>query len=524
MQTQNNKERPKYNNVGSHSSRQARNIGIVMALTLLSKVFGFTRDMVLAYFYGASNVSDAYLISLTIPEFVFSLVIQAIAVGFIPIFVEIFHDSGKKAANKFTNQVLTLLYFCAAIIVILLNLFPRVFVSLFATGFDKSTVNLTIEFIRITCITLFFKGTVSVLSAYCQATGEFTKPALIGLPLDIIVIISIYLSYRTNTLVLAYGTVAAYASQIIVLAPHCIKQGYRPQVVISKNDRYIKRMIVLFLPVTIGVGANQINILVDRTLASTVAVGGITALNYANKIDLIMENVIVLSIAGVMYPAFATLATKKDYKGIGQSLHSTLDTVMLVMLPITIGTIVFARQIVSFLFSRGAFDTTAEEMTALAMVGYSAGIIGVSFRAILTRVFYSLQDVKTPVVNSAISVAINIILNLILSKYMGIGGLALASSIASLSCALLLLAKLKKEIHFSSRIVFKNGVRILIVSIIMGVISHYAYQILIMKVNYIIALFISVLIGILVYAVMAITLKLPGVLEAVDIVKQKLHR
>ena len=513
-----------YTESGDVQSRQARNIGIVMTLTLLSKIFGFARDMILAYFYGATNVSDAYLISLTIPEFVFSLVIQAIAVGFIPIFVEIMHNEGDEHANRFTNQVLTVLYLCGVGVLIILNAFPKQIVSLFATGFDEGTMALTAEFVRITAIALFFKGTVSVLSAFCQAKGEFIRPALVGLPLDIITIIAIYISHKTNTIVLAYGTVIASASQVFVIAPYCYKQGYRPKVAISRHDPYIKKMIALFLPVIIGVGANQINILVDRTLASTIALGGISALNYANKIDNVMENVIVLSIAGVMYPAFSTMATKKDYKGLGSSIQTTLDEIMLVMFPITVGAMVFAEPIIVLLFSRGAFDMTAVSMTSWAMVGYSVGMIGVSFRAILTRAFYSLQDVKTPVVNSAISVGINIVLNLILSKLLGIGGLALASSIASLSCAFLMLVQLKRRIHFRYRHVLLNGIKILAVSIVMGAIAYLSFGLLKSHLHQTVSLIICVLIGVLVYICQALLFKLPGTTGIVSLVKRKLHR
>ena len=216
-----------------------------------------------------------------------------------------------------------------------------------------------------------------------------------------------------------------------------------------------------------------------------------------------MENVIVLSIAGVIYPAFSALATRKDYKGLGNSIQTTLDEIMLVMVPITVGAMFFAEPIIVFLFSRGAFDMTAVSMTSWAMVGYSVGMIGVSFRAILTMAIYSLQDVKTPVINSAISVGINIFLNLILSRFLGIGGLALASSIASLSCAFMMLIQLKKKIHFSYRRVLLNGIKILAVAIVMGAIAYLSFALFKSHLHQTVALIICVVIGMIVYAFQA---------------------
>ena len=494
-----------------------------MVLTLLSKFFGFARDIVLANFYGATNVSDAFFISLTIPELAYSLVAQAIAVGFIPIFIEIMHHEGEDKANDFTNKVLTMAYFFSAFLLIIANLFPKEITSFFARGFDEPTISLTSDFIKITTLSLFLKGTSSVLCSYCQAKGEFTRPALIGLPYDIIIIISIYISYKFNVLFLAYGTVFAYASQIFLTIPYCYKSGYRQKLTFNRHDTNIKKIIALFLPVMLGVGANQINIFVDRMLASTIAVGGISALNYANKIGNVMENIIVLSIASVMYPVFSSSAVKNDYKSLTYHLQVTLDTIMLLIIPITVISIVFAEPIITFLFSRGAFDMNAVELTTSAMIYYSVGMIGVSFRVILTRAFYALRDVKTPVVNATIAVIINVVLNFYLSKYMGIGGLALASSIASLSCSLLMLLELIRRIGFNCQLVILHGIKTFITSGIMGAIIALVYRLLINnEFNYIWALCLSVTLGIIIYIGLALLFQLPGTGIFVKIVRDKL--
>ena len=510
----------KTNTDANHTSIAcARNISIVIFITLLSKCFGFLRDMVLAYFYGATNVSDAYLISLTIPEFLFNIVTQAIAVGFIPIFMEISHKENEQKANQFTNQVLSILYLSGTFVFLMIHLFPRVFILFFAKGFDEPTIALTTEFVRITAAAIFFKGTSSVLSAYCHAKGEFTRPALIGLPLDIIVILSIYLGYVFHSVVLAYGTVLAYASQLLFVGPFCLKKGFRLRFFLSLHDPYTKKMIALFLPLLLGVGANQINILVDRTLASTISTGAISALNYANKIDNIMENVIVLSIAGVMYPVYSSFAAKKDYSSLGGSLQSTLDEVLLLMLPITIGSILFARPIVALLFGHGVFDGEAIQKTSMAMIGYSLGMVGVSYRAILTRAFYSLQDVKTPVINSAISVVINIILNLILSRYFQIFGLALASSIASITCSSLMLFQLRRTLPIHFRRLTMSFLKILVVSLFAGTLAFLTFHVFKRMIHIYASMFLSVVISALFYWALAFVLHLPGISGISDLLK-----
>lgn len=429
-------------------------ISAVIILTFLSKLFGFVRDMVLAYFYGATNLSDAYLVSLTIPEFAFSLITQAIAVGFIPIYTDIIHKLDSIQSHRFVDKVVSIIIFFCAGLILLLNIFPGVFVKLFATGFDEETIAITENFIRITSVAMIFKGLVSVFSAYAQANGEFVRPAIVGMPMDIVVIVSIVVSFYTHNIILAFGALLGYASQFLVLLPYVIKSGYRFHITIHFHDEHIKRMLALFLPVIISVGANQINVLVDRTLASQVAVGGISALNYANKVDNIMENVIVLSIASVMYPTFSKLAAQQDYHRLKGSVSQTLERIACVIAPISVVCFFFAEEIITILFGRGVFDEDAVLLTSSAMQFYSIGMIGVSFRAILIRAFYAIGNIKIPTINSCVSIVINIILNFILSRFMGLKGLALATSISSLVCALLLYVQLNIKLGATHHLKF----------------------------------------------------------------------
>lgn len=507
-------------NTAEIAEKATKSLGIVVIFAFISKLLGFARDIVLAYFYGAGNVSDAYLVSLTIPEFLFSLVIQAIAIGFIPIYTKIVQKEGKKKGNEFTSQVLTILYILAVIVVVFVNLFPSAIVSLFANGFDGETREIAVSFIQITTATIFFKGTVSVLSAYCQANGEFNRPSLVGIPLDIVTIVSIYISFKYLVIWLAYGTVIAYASQLLVLVPYCIRKKYFYQFKLKK-DPYIKQILLLFLPVMLSVGANQINVLIDKSIASTVASGGISALNYANKVDNMMENIIVLSIAGAMFPVFSNYGAKKEYENLSLVLRKTLDLVSYLILPITVGAIIFAKPLIELLFKYGAFDGVALEMTYLSMVGYSIGMIGVSYRAILTRFYYALDDIKRPTINAVISIFINIVLDITLSRIMGLMGLAVASSISSLVCSVLLIIGLKEKIEFSYRKFLFGLIKIIIVSALMGGICYCGNILLINYLSDICSMGIMIIFGVIFYLSISIIFKIPGYEDLKEIVLRK---
>ena len=490
----------------------------VTIFTLLSKVFGFVRDMVLAYFFGASAVSDVFMLSNTIPEFIFSFVIQAIAVGYIPIFSDILLNKGKEEADLFTNKLLTCSYLMCSFVVILVNMFPEVIINIFGTGFDNETTKLAISFIRITIFLMYFKLTISIYSAYAQANDEFVRPAMNGIIYDIVLILFIWISAIShNNILLAFGLVFAGIMQVVLFIPFLHKKGFKNHFILNCFDKNIKSVIKLFIPVSVGVGINQINVLVDRTLASTLVVGGITMLNYANKITFIMDNVISMSIVSVLYPTLSKFYSLKDMDNFNKSMISGLVNIMIFIIPFTFGNIIFSKEIVQILFGHGAFDNNAVVLTSGVMQLYSIGMIAVSFRSLLTRAFYSMHDVTTPVKNSCISLVINIFLNIILSMLLGLKGLALATSISSIICCLLLMRSIKRKISsFKFKNIFKNFIKILMSSVVMGICVVILYNFFLSIVHYFIAMIFSTLIGINIYLLLIYFLKVDNCKILVD--------
>lgn len=403
----------------------------VMLITILSKCFGFGRDMILAYFFGASNITDAYFIAQTIPEFLFSIVVQTIAVGFIPVYIDIMHKQSSQKAAQFSTQVLFGSWILCVGLVIFVNFFTSQIVSIFASNFSAQAAQTAILFVKITVLAMFFRITTNVVSASLQANNNFIFPAAIGLPFDIVVIISVIIAAFTSPVILAWGLVVAAAIQVVFLLPQFLKNlSFDFSQLFPLFTPSVKKMCALFLPVALGVSANQINILVDRTLASGVQ-GGISALNYANKTNNVVENIIILSLAMVMFPTFAAYVSKKDFKSFITSVAKSINIVIFTMLPCSAFFIIFAPDIIKVLFGHGVFDASSVAQTSSVMRFYAIGLLGISVSIIFTRALYAVQKVKWVSITACFSVALNVILNLILSRMMGIKGLALATSIAS---------------------------------------------------------------------------------------------
>jgi putative peptidoglycan lipid II flippase len=339
--------------------------------------------------------------------------------------------------------------------------------------------------------------------------------------MNLVTIISIVISTKTDVHVLAIGSVLATVSQFLLLIPCVRKTGYRYQLVLNLKDEYIKTMVIIALPVIAGQSVNQINVLVDRTLASGIAVGGISALNYANRLNVFVQGLFVASISTVLYPMISKMAAEDNMNGLKSSISEAISIINLLVIPATIGAMIFSKEIVTLLFGRGAFTPEAIDMTGGALFYYSIGMIAFGLRDILSRAFYALQDTKTPMINATIAVVINIILNIVLSKYLGIGGLALATSIAAIVGTLLLFITLRRKIGgFGLKEITKSFIKICIASILMGFIALGSFNFFSQNIRENLALILSIGVGALAYAILIYFMRIPEVERSIVSVKE----
>lgn len=497
---------------------------LIMLITIFSKILGFGRDITLSYFYGASDISDAYLIALTIPSVIFGFIGTGLSTAYIPIYSKIEKEFNSEEGNRYTNNLINIILFITAGVFILGIIFTEPIVKMFATGFEGTTLQLAVDFTKISLIGMFFTGLISIFSGFLQIKENYLIPAIIGFPLNVLIILSIFLSSSGNLLLLSIGTAVATASQLILMIPYIRKKGFKYRFILSFKDKSMTNMIYIALPVIIGTSVNQINILVDRTIASSLVVGGISALNYANKLNLFIQGIFVTSILSVMYPMISKMVAEGNFEGLKKTLSEAIILISVFVLPATIGAMIFAEQVVVLLFGRGAFDQQAILMTADVLFFCSIGMTGYGLRDILARAFYSLQDTKTPMLNATIGVVINIVLNIILSQYMGIGGLALATSIAAIFTTVLMFISLRKKIGpFGMKQISISFSKILFASLIMGVFAKLSFIYLSSSINSNISLVIAIVVGAVSYFVIIYFSKIKDFDVIVNALREKMN-
>ena len=153
---------------------------LIMLIAIVSKIFGFARELTLAYFYGTSGVSDAYLVSITIPSVIFGFIAAGLVAGYIPMYSRIRHDDGERVANRFTSNLVNILIVLCSIMIIIGLLFTDQIVKIFAVGFTGETLALAVSFTNISLLAIYFTGVITIYSGYLQIKGNYVIPALIG--------------------------------------------------------------------------------------------------------------------------------------------------------------------------------------------------------------------------------------------------------------------------------------------------------------------------------------------------------
>ena len=442
-------------------SRTAKNAVIIMVATLLSRVLGFLRETILANFYGTSMVADVFVLTFNIPGLIISIVGSVIYMMYIPMYYDTRDRLGEDEALKFTNNILNILSVFSIIVSILGIIFAGEIIKIFAIGFTGEKFNLAVQFLRIMMFGVLFLSLNKIQSSFLQVKESYLPASIVGVVYNIVIIIAIFISVKLGSYYLAIGALVGLFIQVLLLLPCMYKRGYRYSFYMNIKDESIIKMIKLSIPMMMGVAMSQLNVYVDKALASTLGDGKLAALNYASRLNDFVVALFVTSLITVIYPKLSQFVNNKDTINFKKIIVKSSNCIILVRV----------------LLERGSFSAESTAMTSNALKLYAIGIIGYAVKEILSRGFYSLGDTKTPMINSSISVIINIILDLIFIKPFSYMGLAMATSISYMVTVVLMFFSLRKKVgSFNGSAVVSTFLRSLIGAIVMSIVVILIYN------------------------------------------------
>lgn len=476
----------------------------MMAITLIGKIMGMLRDILFAANYGTTSIeANAFLTASRIPRLFFdAMFASSISSSFIPIFNEYLKKKSKKDAYDFSSNFISIVFLITTILSIVGCLFAKPIVNIIAGGFDNNTSILCSKLLIILFPMLIFTGVAYSFTGILQSLDEFTIPAAMSIVSNgIIIFYILILNQKYGVFGLAITYLIGWIMQAVIQVPSLIKKEYKYKFRIDFKDKGIKKVGLLMLPVMISTWIQPINIAINTKFASNLN-GGVASLEYANNLYTIIAGVFVLSVANVIFPQLSRLTADNNSDEFGNTLGTTLKSVLFLLIPMMVGLIVLANPIVRIVYQRGQFGAESTQTTAIALKYFSLGMLGFGMQNILSRGFYAIQDGKTPLITGIISIVCNLVLSIILVKYMQIGGLALASSISSLISGIILLIPMQKKLKtIVTKSVIMDIIKMVLSALAMAIIVFYSKSFL-ANINQIIMIVISVILGVCVYIVL----------------------
>ncbi|NVK18513.1 MAG: murein biosynthesis integral membrane protein MurJ [Methylocystaceae bacterium] len=432
-----------------------RSIATVGGYTMLSRILGFARDILVAAILGAGPVADAFFIAFKFPNVFRRLFAEgAFNAAFVPLFASKMEGDGADTAKEFAEKAFAFLFWILLGLLIVMELSMPWAMQIFAPGFmdEPEKFDLAVYLTRITFPYLLFISLVSLMAGVLNSLNKFAAAAATPVLLNICLIGAIlgltpYL--ETPGHALAWGVFAAGVVQFIWLFWNCVKNNMTLRLRLMRWDEDVKLMVKRIIPGALGAGIYQVNLLVDMMIATLLPTGSISFLFYADRINQLPLGVVGVAVGTALLPMLSRQLRSGDETGAMNSLNRALEFSLFLTLPAAVAYMVIADPIVSILFERNQFTNADSLATSSALFVYAFGLPAYVLNKALTPGFFARGDTKTPMVIAGVCMIVNIVFNLILMGPFLHVGLAIATVISAWTNTVLLAIVLKKRGFFS---------------------------------------------------------------------------
>lgn len=458
----------------SEHGKVAKAAGVVGLATLLSRIFGFIRDVVVAKFFGAGMATDAFFVAFRIPNMLRRLLAEgSLTVSFVPVFTEYLNRRTRRDALDLANTAFTLLSVLLVLISIAGVLLAPFIVTIMAPGFRAAPEKyaLTVFLTRLMFPYIFFISLVALCMGVLNSLRHFATPALSPVLLNISMIgAALWLRdyFAEPVVALAAGVLIGGLLQLGMQLPVLYRMGVRPAFRFDPGHPGIRRIGALMVPAAFGAAVYQINVFIGTLLASFLPGGSVSYLYYADRIVELPLGVFGIAVGTASLPSLSEQVSRGAMEEMKRTLAFSLRLITFIAVPATAALIVLKLPIISVLFQRGEFGLQSAVLTAQALFYYSLGLWFFSAIRVVISAFYSLQDTRTPVQVGIAALAINTLLSVLLMFPLRHGGLALATSLASAFNVALLYWLLTRRIGvFLDRGFFQSLARICLSSLLM---------------------------------------------------------
>ncbi|MBN1474794.1 MAG: murein biosynthesis integral membrane protein MurJ [Syntrophaceae bacterium] len=459
----------------SENSKVAKAAGVVGAATMVSRIFGVIRDMVIAGLFGANWITDAFWIAFRIPNMLRRLLGEgSLTISFVPVFTDYLQNKTRQESLDLASSAFTLLSIILVVISILGIIFSPVIITLSAWGFvgNPEQFELAVFLNRIMFPYIFFIALVALCMGILNSLRHFAAPALSPVMLNIAMIAAALLLRDVFSLpitALAVGVLIGGVLQLAMQLPVLLKYGIKFKFKINLQHPGLKQIGMLMLPAIFSAGVGTINVLITgMILASMLPSGSVTYLFYADRIMELPLGIFAIAIGTAALPSFSKCVAEGNMDELKNNISYSLRIMLFLTIPAMVALMYLNIPIISVLFQRGSFDARAATLTGQALFCYTIGLWAFSVLRVFISSFFALKDSKWPLKAAVITLIVNVVVSVVLMFPLKHNGIALGLSISSIVQVMILAIVLKRKIGvFLDRIFYLSLFKIIFSSVVM---------------------------------------------------------
>ncbi|MES0812423.1 murein biosynthesis integral membrane protein MurJ [Roseibium sp. SCPC15] len=460
-----------------------RNFATVGGATLLSRLLGFVRDVLLAAAVGAGPVADAFVVAFRLPNLFRRLFAEgAFNSAFIPLFGRAVEERGDEGARRFAGEIGAALLFCLLILTAVAQIFMPAVVWVLAPGFlsDPEKYDLTVLMARIAFPYLIFMSLLAfvggILNTYQRFAAAAFAPVMLNVVMSIVLGAVLVTGVTDNThlgIILTLGVSVGGIIQLLVVVIDLKRLGFRIPVFRPRYTKSAKRLLALGIPGIIAGGVTQINIAVGQIIAS-LQEGANALLYFADRLYQLPLGVIGIAIGVVLLPSLTRQLRSGEFNAYQHSLNRALEISLVLTLPAAVALAVIPHEIVAVLFQRVRFDAAAVDGTAAALMAFSFGLPAFVLNKVFSPGYFAREDTKTPMKFAAVGMIVNVMLSIALFPVFMHVGIALATTLAGWVNTGLLVVVLWRRGHFVPDFrLLRRLALVLVASLLMGISIHF---------------------------------------------------
>lgn len=431
------------------AAKTAKTVGVMAVIIFIAKFMGLLRETLVANLYGQGYESDILNTATQIPLLFFDMTLGvAILSTFVPIFNKYLEKDGRDRATEFAHAFITVVGFVAAAAAFIGIIFSKQIVSVMVPGYDETKVLETAHLLKILFPAIIFTAIAYIAVGVLQSFGEFNIPSLISFVSNLVMILYLILFKKRFGLEgVIVSMLIAWAMQLFIQLPALKKKGFSCKFKLRFKDEGIKEAAVLALPVLISSWVQPLCTVINMSFGSSLGDGAVSGLNWANKIYIIMVGVFAYAVTNFIFPRLSRLGVRDGADDFAKTARVSLGWIIFIIAFVAALFIALSEPIIKVVFERGEFTVENTALTASALFYYSFGMVGYAVCEVLNKSFYALRDGKTPMFSSIFGVVVNFAAAFVFVKLfdMGVGGLALASAVSSVSIAVVLLIMINKR-------------------------------------------------------------------------------